>query len=127
MVVHLLADPGGGSVKPPQVGLVVSKAIGNAVHRNKVKRRIRASAAAHVDELPPGVRVVVRALPPSAAASYHDLDEDLGSCLDRAVRKATRGTRGAGRPLPLTGAGAAGPRTGTVTEPVNSMNGGTTA
>jgi ribonuclease P protein component len=92
VVVHLLipdenvADPGSGT---PQVGFVVSKAVGNSVQRNLVKRRLRAAAAEHLSALPTAARAVVRALPPSAAATYADLDHDLDSCLRRAVARAT--------------------------------------
>ncbi|MFC6305337.1 ribonuclease P protein component [Oerskovia jenensis] len=83
VVVHLSQDPGGD--EPPQVGFVVSKAVGNAVHRNKVKRRLRAASSAYLDALPPGSLVVVRALPASSGSDYAQLDQDLGSCIKRAV------------------------------------------
>ncbi|GAB4087286.1 hypothetical protein GCM10028784_39160 [Myceligenerans cantabricum] len=127
MVVHLLTSTGDGKENPPQVGLVVSKAVGNAVRRNAVKRRIRASAAGRVADLPGGACVVVRALPSSAAASYQDLDEDLGACLTRAIKKAARGTRGAGRPLAETRAGTSAGQAGPELEPTNPTNGGTPA
>lgn len=99
MVVHLLVDPdagpeaGVGAVAgdvPTQVGLVVSKAVGNAVHRNQVKRRLRHIAASHLPELPAGARMVVRALPASSGATYAELDRDLMGSLDRAVARARR-------------------------------------
>lgn len=92
VVVHLLvpdenvSDAGAGT---PQVGFVVSKAVGNSVQRNLVKRRLRAAAAGRLGMLPDSARAVVRALPPSARASYGDLDRDLDSCLRRAVARAT--------------------------------------
>ncbi|MFC7879076.1 ribonuclease P protein component [Isoptericola sp. NPDC057391] len=101
VVVHLLVDPdsgpeaGVGAVAgdaPSQVGLVVSKAVGNAVHRNRVKRRLRHIAAAHLAALPAGARMVVRALPASGGATYAELDRDLTSSLDRAVARARRTT-----------------------------------
>ncbi|HWV79036.1 MAG TPA: ribonuclease P protein component [Isoptericola sp.] len=101
VVVHLLVDPdagpeaGVGAVAggaPSQVGLVVSKAVGNAVHRNQVKRRLRHIAAAHLPALPAGARMVIRALPASSGATYAELDRDLESCLDRAVARARRTT-----------------------------------
>lgn len=65
LVVHArLANPGAGA--PPQVGLVVSRAVGGAVQRNRVKRRLRHLLVAHVASMPPGLTLVVRALPPSA-------------------------------------------------------------
>ena len=51
------------------VGLVVSKAVGNAVVRNRVKRRLREVMRAELVDLPTGTRVVCRALPQSAEAS----------------------------------------------------------
>lgn len=92
LVVHLLvpdenvSDPGSGT---PQVGFVVSKAVGNSVQRNLVKRRLRAAALGQLSVLPDSARAVVRALPPSAGATYADLDRDLDSCLRRAVARAS--------------------------------------
>ncbi|WP_426310151.1 ribonuclease P protein component [Cellulosimicrobium sp. E-16] len=85
VVVHLSEDLEGDA--RPQVGFVVSKAVGNAVHRNLVKRRLRAATAARLDMLPEHGRAVVRALPPSAAATFGDLSADLDRGLDRAVRR----------------------------------------
>jgi ribonuclease P protein component len=92
LVVHLLvqdenvSDPESGT---PQVGFVVSKAVGNSVQRNLVKRRLRAAALGQLSVLPDSARAVVRALPPSAGATYADLDRDLDSCLRRAVARAS--------------------------------------
>jgi ribonuclease P protein component len=68
------------------VGFVVSRGVGGAVVRNRVKRRMRALMADRLDGLPPGARVVVRALPPAAEADVAALARDL----DRALRRATR-------------------------------------
>jgi ribonuclease P protein component len=85
MVVHV-ADALGDE-DAPSVGFVVSKAVGNAVVRNVVKRRMRAVVAEHLTELAPGTLVVVRSLPASAAASYRTLQSDFTSCLARAQKK----------------------------------------
>ncbi len=71
----------------PQVGFVVSKAVGNAVHRNLVKRRLRAATASQLGSLPAAGRVVVRALPASASATYDQLSRDVSRGLDRAVER----------------------------------------
>lgn len=92
VVVHLSEDVGGE--EPPQVGFVVSKAVGNAVHRNRVKRRLRAAMAQHLDMLPERSRTVVRALPPAADADYARLDADVRSGVARAALRWTE--RGAG-------------------------------
>jgi len=66
----------------PQVGLVVSKAVGGSVVRHRVARRIRHVMRDRLDRLPPGTRLVVRALPKSASAD----SARLGSDIDRALR-----------------------------------------
>ncbi|MFJ6134133.1 ribonuclease P protein component [Janibacter terrae] len=65
----------------PRVGLVVSKAVGNAVTRTRVKRRLRAQAASLLPSLPAGTDVVVRANPAAADADSHELGEALRHCL----------------------------------------------
>jgi ribonuclease P protein component len=59
---------------PPRVGLVVSKAVGSAVVRNRTKRRLRHVAASHIAEIPCGTDVVVRANPSAADADYPELE-----------------------------------------------------
>lgn len=89
MVVHLLC-PGGGS-GPARVGFVVSKAVGDAVTRNRVKRRLRHLVREQIATVPAGCEVVVRALPVSATLSSAELREELGRCLERTLtRGATR-------------------------------------
>ena len=85
LVVHLLpSDPSTESTAPVRVGFAVSRAVGPAVVRNRVKRRLRHLVRERLGGLPPGAMLVVRALPPAAAASY----ADLGSDLDRGLRRA---------------------------------------
>jgi ribonuclease P protein component len=75
------------SGQPALVGFVVSKAVGNAVVRNRVKRRLRASIASRLKQLPLGSLLVVRALAPAASAEFSVLDGEversLGRLLDR--------------------------------------------
>ncbi|HEX8509018.1 MAG TPA: ribonuclease P protein component [Propionibacteriaceae bacterium] len=66
-----------------RVGFVVSKAVGNAVTRNRVKRRLRHLCLTELAATPEGTRIVVRALPAAA-----DHPSDLGPDLTRAWGKA---------------------------------------
>jgi ribonuclease P protein component len=90
VVVHLLVDDEG--VQTPQVGFVVSKAVGNAVQRNLVKRRLRAVVRSLLTDSPDGLpsraRAVVRALPASSTATYAELSQDVSGALARATRRA---------------------------------------
>lgn len=89
LVVHLaLVGTDGQAVAGPRVGLVVSKAVGNAVLRNRVKRRLRHLAREQLSSLPGSAVLVIRALPAAASASYDDLGADLRRCLARAAEAA---------------------------------------
>jgi len=95
LVVHLLVgDPGAATgdrgaqarIVPPRIGFVVSKAVGNAVVRNRVKRRLRHLVRDLLAELPSSTVLVVRALPPAADLSSAELRPELTRCLQRALR-----------------------------------------
>lgn len=70
---------------PTRFGAVVSKKVGNAVTRNRVKRRLRALARMRVVEAPTGVDIVVRALPESAGASFSELALAWTAALEKKV------------------------------------------
>ncbi|WBB73688.1 ribonuclease P protein component [Micromonospora sp. WMMD1128] len=76
---------------PSRAGFVVSKAVGGAVVRNKVRRRLRHLVRDRLTELPAGTTLVVRALPPAADATYARLGTDLDAAL--AAARAARGRR----------------------------------
>jgi len=71
-------------------GFAVSRAVGGAVVRNLVKRRLRAVMADALATVPTGSHVVVRALPAAADASFADLRSDVLSSLARAESKVRR-------------------------------------
>ncbi|MEU6860291.1 ribonuclease P protein component [Glycomyces sp. NPDC046736] len=67
-----------------RAGFVVSKAVGNAVVRNKVKRRLRHAAAAELPHWPAGTDVVVRATPRAAERDFDQLHRDLAEAVEAA-------------------------------------------
>jgi ribonuclease P protein component len=79
LIVHVLADD-----SPGRAGVVVSRAVGKATVRNRVKRRIRAGLQRR-SALPAG-RIVVRASPAAARATFAELAGDLDRCLDRLAK-----------------------------------------
>jgi ribonuclease P protein component len=90
VVLHLAVDAGAIEARrapapSPRIGLVVGKAVGNAVVRNRVKRRLRHLVRDRLPLLPDGVTVVVRALPPSGGASSRRLAADLDRTLQRTL------------------------------------------
>jgi len=77
VVTHVRAK----STRPSRVGFVVSKAIGNAVRRNQVKRRMRHACGELLSELCEPTDIVVRALPRSGEATFTQLRSDIRRCL----------------------------------------------
>jgi ribonuclease P protein component len=76
--------------RPARAGFVVSKAVGNAVHRNRVRRRLRHLVRDRLPALPAGAALVVRALPGAADRSYAQLGADLDGAL-AAMRRGRQG------------------------------------
>ena len=81
------------AVRPPPVGFVVSKAVGGAVVRNRVKRRLRALMAPRLTLLPNGVDVVVRAQPAAAGLDSAALGAELDRLLGRTLPALAAGDR----------------------------------
>lgn len=99
LVLHLGASGAAGAA--PRVGFVVSRAVGGAVVRNRVKRRLRAAAreelAAELGNDAPrgegsagGELIVVRATPAAATAPFDALRGDLSVALRQARERAVR-------------------------------------
>ena len=72
---------------PSMAGFAVSRAVGGAVVRNLVKRRLRAVMADALATAPAGSRVVIRALPAAADASFAQLRTDVLGAMARAQAK----------------------------------------
>ena len=79
LVTHALRTEG----EPVRFGFVVGRSVGNAVIRNRVKRRLRAIAHGLLPSVSEGTAVVVRALPPAAEGSSAELDADVRRALER--------------------------------------------
>ncbi|NDL57894.1 ribonuclease P protein component [Phytoactinopolyspora mesophila] len=73
---------------PAKVGFVVGRAVGGAVVRNTVRRRLRHQMASRMDQIPHGSTVVVRALPGAAGLSSESMGADLQRALSSAFNRA---------------------------------------
>ena len=68
--------------QPARFGFIVSRAVGGAVERNLLRRRMRAVGRELVDAGARGTDVVVRALPGSAQHGWASLSADMHAALD---------------------------------------------
>jgi ribonuclease P protein component len=75
------------SCDPAKVGFVVSRAVGSAVVRNRVKRRLRELMRRRIASLPGGCLLVLRAHPAAAGARQADLAADLDLVIGRLLRR----------------------------------------
>jgi len=82
---HLLCQA--GHDEPARVGFVVSRAVGGAVVRNRVRRRLRHLARGYLGSLPEGSLLVVRANPRAATARQADLAAELDLVIGALLRR----------------------------------------
>ncbi len=82
--VHLLPNALGSS----RLGLSVSKKVGGAVKRNKVRRRLKEIFRSSVKSLPNDADFVISARPSAAEASFEELNDEFLKSLHR-LRKST--------------------------------------
>ena len=108
----------------PRLGFAIPKAVGGAVQRNTVRRRLRAALQPRYEELR-GFDVVINVGSAAATQSFSQLDADLGRCLERALptarsRAASRRSRSdaPGARLTENGTVRPGPRRALAPTPV---------
>jgi ribonuclease P protein component len=82
---HLLIRP--DTEDPPLVGFVVSRAVGPAVVRNRVRRRLRHLCRDYLESLPVGSLLVLRASSRAAAARQAELAADLDLVIRMLLRR----------------------------------------
>lgn len=73
LILHVLDVPN----EEIRVAFAVSKKVGNSVVRHKVTRKLRQCVAQNRGLIPPGLQIVVRALPESAHLNFARLNEEF--------------------------------------------------
>jgi ribonuclease P protein component len=84
IVVHAHLDSAQSA--GPRIGFIVSRAVGDSVQRHRVARRLRHAARGVIQQLRPGDRIVVRALPGCRTAPFARLEDELAAGV-HAVRR----------------------------------------
>ena len=88
LVVNVVSQP--STEAATRFGFVVSKAVGGAVRRNLVKRRLRHISRELVTQLPTSLDVVVRAQPGAAELPWNRLREEATEAVMAAAKKHER-------------------------------------
>jgi ribonuclease P protein component len=77
--IHMLAN----TVGKPRLGLSVSKKVGTAVERNRVRRRLKEIFRSSLGGLPGELDLVISARPAAVEASFEELSEEFSRCLSK--------------------------------------------
>jgi ribonuclease P protein component len=83
VVVHIRRGSGRDEGNGPRIGLIIAKAVGSAVERHRVARRLRHVARTMLGDLQQSDQVVIRALPSSRHVSSARLEQQLRNGLRR--------------------------------------------
>ena len=75
------------SDEQPRIGFIVGRAVGPAVVRNRVRRRLRHLARGYLPVLPRGSLLVLRANPGAATARQADLAAELNLVMNALIRR----------------------------------------
>jgi ribonuclease P protein component len=90
-VLYAMLSSDARSQNSARLGITVSKKVGNAVVRNRVKRWVRESYRRLAEHPPRGVDFVVIAKPCAASTSYRVTAEELGRLLSFATESCAQG------------------------------------
>lgn len=85
-VIYALANP--TSQKNSEIGLIVSKVIGNSVVRHKVSRQIRNVVKEILETIPGNIQIVIRALPAITDKDFSEINKILSESINKSIVKA---------------------------------------
>ena len=85
-VIYALANP--TSQKNSEVGLIVSKVVGNSVVRHKVSRQLRNIVNESLETIPGNIQIVIRALPKVTEIEFSELSKMITDSVTKSIAKA---------------------------------------
>lgn len=88
--------PVSSSITGPRVGLTVSRAMGKAVQRNRIKRRVREAVRRHLSELNAPVDVVLHPARRTTEIDFSLLERDVAQVFQAIQQEAHRQLRTTG-------------------------------
>jgi ribonuclease P protein component len=81
-LIVLIALP--NQLEGPRFGVTAGQSLGNAVKRNRAKRRLRAAVQPNLESVVPGWDIILIARRPVLTAAYLDIQSALTALLKRA-------------------------------------------
>jgi len=72
-----------GDAGAVRFGFIVAKTVGNAVTRNLIRRRLKNVASDHLEKLPAGADIVIRALPAASQVPWSTLRGQVADALTK--------------------------------------------
>ncbi len=97
-ILLVASQPAGRAPLPARLGLVVSKSVGSAVSRNRVKRVVRECFRTWPDLLPPGVDLVVIARSGAATLGCEQVRDEWRTVARLVMKRATEAVGAVSRP-----------------------------
>jgi len=85
-VIYALANP--TTQKNSEIGLIVSKVVGNSVVRHKVSRQIRNVVKEMLETIPGNIQIVIRALPAITEKDFSEINKILSESINKSIVKA---------------------------------------
>lgn len=71
-----------------EIGLIVSKIVGNSVVRHKVSRQIRNVVKKILNKIPNNIQIVIRALPKINEKDFFEIENILETAILKSIEKA---------------------------------------
>ena len=85
-VIYALANP--TTQKNSEIGLIVSKVVGNSVVRHKVSRQIRNVVKEMLETIPGNIQIVIRARPAITEKDFSEINKILSESINKSIVKA---------------------------------------